>query len=63
MLGCVDLGIDWACEGGMDRDPGKKVGNQSIFITISKQKGAVYTSFLAYAQIVLDVGQRSHSLS
>ena len=33
VLGCVNLGIDWACDAGIDRDPGKKVGNQSIFIT------------------------------
>ena len=43
----MNLGIDAACEDGMDRDPGKKVGNQSIFITMSKQKGAIYASFLA----------------
>ena len=43
----MNLGIDWACEGGMDRDSGKKVGNQRVFITMPKQKGAVYTSFLA----------------
>lgn len=37
VLGCMNLGIDWTPEGGMDRDSGNKVGNQRVFITVSKQ--------------------------
>ena len=37
VLGCMNLGIDWTPEGGMDRDSGNEVGNQRLFITVSEQ--------------------------